>query len=282
MAARLEKLLNRISRGALGIGIGLAAASTSLYTVDGGHRAVLFDRIYGVKDVVKGEGMHFLLPWLQKPIFFEIRTSPRSIKSETGSKDLQTVNLTLRVLFRPDEAHLPHIFRNLGLDYDERVLPSLGNELLKAVVAQYDAGELITQREHVSREIREALTKRAAEFHILLEDVSITHLSFSHEFTSAIEHKQVAQQDAERSKFIVMKNEQLKRAAIIRAEGESEAARLISEGMKSGPGFIELRRIEALREIAETLSKSRNITYLPSGSNMFLSLPNTYSPPVPE
>lgn len=59
-----------------------------------------------------------------------------------------------------------------------------------------------------------------------------------------------------------VQNEQLKKAAIIRAEGEAEAARLISEGMKSGPGFIELRKIEALREIAETLAKSRNITYL--------------------
>jgi len=275
--------LNRVIAGAIGLGAVASIAGTSLFVVDGGHRAVLFDRLQGVKDNVKGEGLHFLIPWVQKPIIFEIRSTPRNIKSETGSKDLQTVNLTLRVLFRPDETKLGHIFRNLGLDYDERVLPSLGNEVLKAVVAQYDAGELITQREHVSRVIREELTRRAAEFNILLDDVSITHLGFSSEFTSAIESKQVAQQDAERSKFIVMKNEQLKKAAIIRAEGEAEAARLISEGMKSGPGFIELRKIEALREIAETLARSRNVTYLPSGANVFLNMPNTPPlPPLPE
>lgn len=54
--------------------------------------------------------------------------------------DLQTINLVLRVLFRPDEAKLGQIFRNLGLDYDERVLPSLGNEVLKAVVVSKEAG----------------------------------------------------------------------------------------------------------------------------------------------
>jgi len=275
----MERILNRIIGGAIGLGTLASLAGTSVFVVDGGHRAVLFDRLSGVKDNVKGEGMHFLIPWVQKPIVFEVRTTPRNIKSETGSKDLQTVNLTLRVLFRPDVDKLGVIFRTLGLDYDERVLPSLGNEVLKSVVAQYDAGELITQREHVSRIIREELTKRASEFNILLDDVSITHLSFSHEFTLAIESKQVAQQDAERSKFIVMKNEQLKKAAIIRAEGEAEAARLISEAMKSGPGFIELRRIEAFREIAETLAKSRNVTYLPSGSNVFLSMPG--SAPLP-
>ena len=71
--------------------------------------------------------------------------------------------------------------------------------------AQYDAGELITQREVVSREIREQLTEKSKLYSIVLDDVSITHLSFSEEFTRAIEQKQVASQDAERAKFVVEK-----------------------------------------------------------------------------
>ena len=59
------------------------------------------------------------------------------------------VSITLRVLSRPDIEHLPRIYKSLGLDYDERVLPSIGNEVLKSIVAQFDAAELITQREVV-------------------------------------------------------------------------------------------------------------------------------------
>ena len=59
------------------------------------------------------------------------------------------VSITLRVLSRPDVSHLPKIYQGLGLDYDERVLPSIGNEVLKSIVAQFDAAELITQREVV-------------------------------------------------------------------------------------------------------------------------------------
>ena len=59
------------------------------------------------------------------------------------------VSITLRVLSRPDVEHLPRIYKSLGLDYDERVLPSIGNEVLKSIVAQFDAVELITQREVV-------------------------------------------------------------------------------------------------------------------------------------
>ena len=73
----------------------------------------------------------------------------QNISTSTGSKDLQMVSITLRVLSRPDQEHLSKIYQTLGTDYDERVLPSIGNEVLKAIVAQFDAAELITQREVV-------------------------------------------------------------------------------------------------------------------------------------
>jgi regulator of protease activity HflC (stomatin/prohibitin superfamily) len=79
-----------------------------------------------------------------------ILTILQNISTTTGSKDLQMVSITLRVLSRPDVEHLPRIYQSLGMDYDERVLPSIGNEVLKAIVAQFDAAELITQREVVS------------------------------------------------------------------------------------------------------------------------------------
>jgi len=268
--SQLARLL-RVGGGvALIGGTGVFINSEFLYNVDGGERVVIFDRFRGIVPDVKGEGTHLKIPYVQYPTYFDIRSKPRIINTTTGTKDLQTINIALRILSRPDESQLHVILDKIGIDYDERILPSIGNEVLKAVVAQYNADQLLTMRESVSKQISDELAQRAKQFHVLLDDVSITHLTFGQEYTQAIEFKQVAQQEAERSKFVVMKAEQEKRVRVIEAEGESEAAQLISDALsKHGSGLIEVRRIDAAKEIAETLAASRNVAYLPGAGMLF-------------
>ena len=133
-------------------------------------------------------------------------------------------------------------------------------------MAKFNASELITQRELVSNTIREALISRSRDFGILLDDVAITHLNFSDAYSTAVESKQVAQQQAERAKFIVMKAIDEKKQTIIKAEAEAKAATMIGDAVKKNPGFIELRRIEAAKDVANTLAKSSNRIVLSSDS----------------
>ncbi|XP_011494337.1 PREDICTED: protein l(2)37Cc [Ceratosolen solmsi marchali] len=266
---------NRLGQLGLGVAIAGSVINSALYNVEGGYRAVIFDRFVGIKNNVVGEGTHFIIPWIQRPILYDIRSKPRNVPVVTGSKDLQNVNITLRILFRPVPESLPKIYTILGIDYDERVLPSITTEVLKAVVAQFDAGELITQRELVSQKVSEELTERASQFGVILDDISITHLTFGREFTQAVELKQVAQQEAEKARFLVEKAEQQKKAAIITAEGDAEAASMLAKSLgEAGDGLVELRRIEAAEDIAFQLGRSRQVIYLPPGQGTLLQLPN--------
>lgn len=132
MADKFQDMAGRFKGGGpkgLGLGVKLlvgAAAGAygiaqSMYTVDGGHRAIIFSRIGGIQPDIYSEGLHFRIPWFQYPIVYDIRSRPRKMASPTGSKDLQMCNIGLRVLSRPDMLQIPLIHRELGQDFDEKV-----------------------------------------------------------------------------------------------------------------------------------------------------------------
>uniref|UniRef100_A0A8C1WG10 Prohibitin n=1 Tax=Cyprinus carpio TaxID=7962 RepID=A0A8C1WG10_CYPCA len=222
----LKDLAGRMSSGSKGAGLGLKlligagalayGVKEATYTVEGGQRAIVFNRIGGMQ---------------------------------------------------MDTSYI----RQLGKDYDERVLPSIVNEVLKSVVAKFNASQLITQRAQVSLLIRRDLFERAKDFNIILDDVAITELSFSREYTAAVEAKQVAQQEAQRAQFFVEKAKQEQRQKIIQAEGEAQAAKMLGEAVTKNPGYLKLRRIRAAQNIAKTVAASQNRVYL-SADSLVLNL----------
>lgn len=270
----VKALVEKGAPAAAGVGLlvgGGLAAQNAVYTVDAGHMAIKYNRLSGVGESTYREGLHFRVPWFERPIVFDVRARPHTMTSLTGSRDLQMVNISLRALCKPDTAKLADVYRHLGPDYDEKVLPSIINEVLKGVVAQYNASQLILQRELVSRMIRQRLVQRAADFNILLDDVAITHLNFSPEYEKAVESKQVAQQQAERARYLVLQAQEEKKRTIIHAEGEKQSASMIGDAIKKNPGFIELRRISVAKDISQLLAKSSNRMVL-STESLLLNL----------
>jgi regulator of protease activity HflC (stomatin/prohibitin superfamily) len=125
----------RGSAGLLLVGGGCGMlAYNSVYVVDPGFRSVVFNRLEGVKQVVFQPGMNFVVPWFEWPTIYDVRTKPKKISSSTGTRDLQTINISLRVLYKPRADSLPTLHQRFGPEYDECILPSILNETLKSVI----------------------------------------------------------------------------------------------------------------------------------------------------
>jgi len=249
-----------------GLTFSAAFLYSSIFNVGAGERAIIFNKFFGTGDKIYGEGTKLKIPFLDVAIIFPIRAQPSDISSPTGTKDLQMVNVSLRLLSKPDPEQLPTIYRDIGTDYDKRILPSIVNEVTKSVVAKFTASQLIVERGEVSMLVKKRLIKRAKEFHIIVEDVSINELEFTSEFNAAVEKKQVAQQEAERAKFFVEQAIQDKKRAIITASGSAESMRLVGMAVNQDKNFLKLRRIEAIYQVAESLSHGKNRVFIDSNA----------------
>merc|ERR1719460_2997492 len=141
MAAAATRMLNRLTMAGGVVAGGALIANSVLYDVDGGEAAVIFDKFNGIQDKVIGEGTHFMIPYIQEPKIYNIRMDNRQFENIAQSKDVQEVQLSLRVIYRPRVEALPDILRKLGEsdEWANKVLRSLTQEVLKSIVAEYDA-----------------------------------------------------------------------------------------------------------------------------------------------
>lgn len=226
-------------------------ASASVKIVDSGHRGVLL--YWSAVDTSVPplqEGLHFVTPFANDVVDIEVRTLKVDRSTSSASKDLQTVSTTVTVNYRPSPESVHHLYQNLGLDYQNRVIQPAIDETVKQVTAKYNAEELITKRPLVKSDIEEAIRERLNAFNILTDVVSITDFQFSPLFAQAIESKVEAEQNALRAENDLRRiqveaqqreaqSQGVAKANIAEAQGESEAIQIINEALANNPNYLE-------------------------------------------
>jgi regulator of protease activity HflC (stomatin/prohibitin superfamily) len=214
----------------------------SAVIVPAGHRGVSLQWGAAVRSL--DEGFHLVVPVMNQVVLLEVRTQKEESQATAASRDLQNVTTSLALNFRVDAGNVVELFRDVGADYKARIIDPAVQESLKTVTANYTADELIKFRPKVKAEVEEEITKRLANYNLLVEPsgLSITNFAFSEEFNRAIEAKQVAQQQAEQQRYVLQKAELEKQTAIMIAQGKSEAATLNAEALKVQGGSLVISR----------------------------------------
>ena len=229
---------------------GLVAAS-SVKIVDAGTRGVLLH--WSAVDLTQPpleEGLHFVTPFADDVINIEVRTLKYEKSTTSASRDLQTVRTTVTVNYHPEKEMIHYLYKNLGLDYENRVIQPAIEETVKQVTANYNAEELITKRPLVKADIQDEITDRLNEFNLATEVISITDFEFSLLFSQAIESKVEAEQKAFKAENDLLRIQVeaqqqeaqafgIANANIAEAEGEAKAIRIINQALAENPNYLE-------------------------------------------
>ena len=173
--------------------VAIILAFSMIKTVPTGYTGIL--TTFGkVEPNTVSAGVHVIAPW-QKIVKLDNRTQKVSVETDTFSKDIQQVKVSLAVNFCIDQTTAQELYKTVGVNYYESVVLPRILENVKAVVAEYSAENLVAKRGELSDEILTRLTDDAAVYGINIISISVEDIDFTDEFTDAVERKQVATQN---------------------------------------------------------------------------------------
>lgn len=238
--------------------------------INAGERGVLLN-FGAVQKNVLGEGLHLVIPVMQRVVKMDVKIQKSETRSEAASKDLQDIKSVIALNYHivPDKANW--VYQNIGVAFKERIIDPTVQEAVKAVTAKYTAVQLIGEREAVSTAIKDALSEKLTGYYLYVDGFSVIDFSFSKKFTDAIESKQEAEQFALRAQRDLERIKIEAEQKVAQAKAEAESLRL-QKGQITVE-MIELRKIEALREaISKWNGNVPNVLLSGGGATPLLNL----------
>ncbi len=224
----------------------VALLGGTIVVVEAGQTGVVltFGR---VSPVVLQEGIHLKIPFAQRVVAVNNRIVKTEVTTEAFSKDLQTVSTVIAVNYHINVSSSAEIYKEVGLGYEDVLVVPAINEVLKAVTANYTAQQLVSSRGDVSVLLDENLNSKLNEYGIIVDDLNIINWDFTEEYISAIEAKQVAEQNliktrTEQEQALVIANTEAEKQ-VIAAQAEADKIKLLADATA-----------ESNRTIAESLS----------------------------
>jgi len=190
----------------------------------------------------------------QNIVAFETRVRPHAFKEiDASSMEYQSVKLTGSLNFSVEPARAAELYSRLGSDFADRVIDAAFTDIIKEIVPQYQVTEILGKRDEVRSKTKERLAQNLSRYGINVDDIYLTNIAFSPEYTAAIEAKQVAAQQVEQQRQILeqkrVQADQAEaeargraRALIAEAEGQAQANREIAESISST--LIDYQRVQ--------------------------------------
>ncbi len=198
------------------------------------------------------EGIHIKPPLVSVVDVYDVTVQKFEVPAQSSTKDLQDLSASFAINFRLDPTQVVQIRRTQGTlqNIVSKIIAPQTQESFKVAAARRTVEEAITKRTELKQDFDNALNERLEKYGIIVLDTSVVDLTFSPEFSRAVEEKQIAEQRAQRAVYVAREAEQQAQADINRAKGRAEAQRLLAETLREqgGPLVLQKEAIEAWKQ----------------------------------
>lgn len=234
--------------------LAVVLALNCFVVIKAGHTGVV--STFGkVSEDVLQEGFNFKAPW-QKVTKMDNRIVKMEIATEAFSSDLQTVSVNLAINYRVDPSKSYYILKNIGKNFDSVLVAPSVHEVMKSIVANYTAENSIANRSEISASLLVGLNEKLNPSGVYVYDINIVDFDFSEAYISAIEAKQVAEQQRLQAQIeqerLTMEQEAIAEREVIEAEAAAEVAKIEADAAAYA-GTVEA---EVNAKIAASLTPS--------------------------
>lgn len=174
-------------------------------------------------------GTYLKLPLIHNVVNYDVKTQRQEFKANSASKDLQAVDASIVVNFRPDYSKVNDIHTEIGRDYQWKVIEPAVQEAAKAAISKLPVEMVVVERENLRASIEERLSEKLAGYNIIVENVNMTHIDFTAEFNRVVEEKQIEEQKVKKAEYQRLQAEEEKKRQILLAEAEAKKQQLLKE-----------------------------------------------------
>ncbi|MGK7910563.1 MAG: prohibitin family protein [Synechococcus sp.] len=243
-----------------------------LLIVQPGYEAVVFNRLVGTELTPRKEGIHLLVPALEFPVLYDVRTQTYNMTSQNEERsqrvadslsaltaDGQRVDLDISVRFRLDPDRVAVLHQKVGPGYLGKIIRPASQAVVRNVIARYSAiGVYSEQRAEIQDRVQTELAEVMKKEGLLLQSLLLRNVEFSREFQSAIEAKQIAEQEKQREVYRVEQAKLIAQRVVVEAEGEAEAIELKGQAIKENPDVIQLEYVRNLPDNVKTVVSNQS------------------------
>lgn len=252
MSQRFAEQQSSFSIGLIAIAAAVLLLAVNGFVIISPGQAGVISILGKARDGALLEGLHFKPPLIAKVDVYDVTVQKFEVPAQSLTKDLQDLAASFAINFRIDPSQVVEIRRSQGTlqNLVSKIIAPQTQESFKIAAARRTAEEAITRRSELKQDFDEALSARLEKYAVIVLDTSVVDLSFSQEFSKAVEDKQIAEQRAQKAVYVAQEATQEAQAEINRAQGRAEAQRLIAEALRESGGQLVLQKeaIEAWRE----------------------------------